>query len=94
MIWSVFESVSKSNCRFNAQHTFVDTVHSVRIREGFSRAIKIKGRSLSCMAQFKRSVADLKAKDNRLDYALIITIAKVEKFEITKHIGKVKRYVS
>jgi len=46
------------------------------------------------MAQFKRSVADLKAKDNRLDYALIITIAKVEKFEITKHIGKVKRYVS
>jgi len=31
VIWSVFEKVSQSNCRFNALHTLIVTVHSVRL---------------------------------------------------------------
>jgi hypothetical protein len=42
------------------------------------RAIKSMGRSLSVMAQLKRSFVDVKATENCLSHAIIIAIAKVE----------------
>jgi len=56
---------------------------------GFGRGIKRKGRPLSVMAQTKTSVVEVKARENCLAYALIIAIAKAEKSQNIKHIGKV-----
>jgi hypothetical protein len=79
LVLSVFENVSQSNSRFNALDTLVVNVHSVRMPVGFGkRAIKSKFRPLSVMAQFKRSVVEVKAEDKCLAKALIIAIAKVE----------------
>jgi len=47
---------------------------------GFGRfAIKSRGRPLSVMAHFKRSIVEVKAEENCLAYALIIENAKVDK---------------
>jgi hypothetical protein len=42
------------------------------------RAEKTKGRSLSVMAHLKRSIVEVKAKENCLAYALVIVIARVK----------------
>jgi len=68
----------QSNARFNALDTLVVTVHSVKMRAEFGRGIKTKGRPLSVMAQLKRSIVELKAKENCLAHAIIIAIAKLE----------------
>jgi len=48
---------------------------------GFGKCpIKSKGRTLSVKARFKRSVDEVKAKENCLDNALIIGIAKAENY--------------
>ena len=79
MIWSVFEKVSHSNSRFNALDTLIVNVNSVRMPVGFGKsAIKSKGRPLSVMARLKTSVVDVKAGENFLAHALIISIAKLE----------------
>jgi hypothetical protein len=44
---------------------------------GFGGGVKTKGRPLSGMAHLKRSIMEVKAKNNCLAHALIIAIAKV-----------------
>ena len=44
------------------------------------RAIKSKGRPLSVMAHLKTNVVKVQATDNCLAYAIIIAIARVEKY--------------
>jgi len=79
VIRSVFENVSQSNSMFDAMDTLVVTVHSVRMPVGFGkRAIKSRGRQLSLMAHFKISLVEVKAEENCLAYAIVISIAKVE----------------
>jgi len=79
VIWSVFEKVSQSNCRFNALGTLVITVHSVRMPGDFAKnLLKIRGRTVSVMAHLKRTIVEVKAKENSLACALVIAIAKVE----------------
>jgi len=79
VIWSVFEKVSQSNSRFSALDTLVVTVNSVRMPVGFGKsAIKSRGRPLSVMARLKTSIVEVKAEENCLAHALIISIAKVE----------------
>jgi len=78
VIWSVFEKVSQSNSRFNALDTLVVTLHSIKMSVGFVYGIKTKGRTLSVMAQLKKSIVELKAEENCLAYALRIAIARVD----------------
>jgi len=79
VIWSVFEKVSQSNTSFDALDTLVVTVHSVRMPVGFEKsAIKSRGRPLSVMAHLKTSIVKVKAEENCLAHALLISIAKVE----------------
>jgi len=79
VIWSVFEKVSQSNSRFDALYTLVVTVHSVRMTVGFGkRAIKSRGRPLSVMTHLNTSIGEVKAEENSLAHALVISIAKVE----------------
>jgi len=79
VIWSVFEKVSQSNSRFNALDTMIVNVNSVRMPVGFGkRAIKSRSRPLSVMARLKTSIVEVKAEENCLAHALIISIAKVE----------------
>ena len=59
--------------------TLVLTVHSVKMPVGFGRvALKSRGRPLSVMAHLKRSIVEVKAEENCLAHALIITIARVD----------------
>lgn len=77
-IWSVFEKVAQSNARFNALDNLVVEVNSVRMPVGFGRvAAKTKGRPLSIMAHFKRSITVVKPEENCLAHALIIAITKL-----------------
>jgi hypothetical protein len=76
VVWSVFEKVTQSNARFNALDQLIVEVHSVRMPIGFGGG-KTKGRPLSVMAHLKRSIVEVKAKNNCLAHALIIAIAGV-----------------
>jgi len=79
MIWSVFERVSQSNSRFNALDKLVLTVHSVKMPIGLGRcAMNSRGRPFSVMAHLKRSIVEVKAEENCLAHAPIITIARVD----------------
>ena len=65
MIWSVFETVSQSNSRFNALDTLVVNVHSVKMPLGFGGGgIKIMGRPVSVLAHLKKSIIQVKATEN------------------------------
>jgi len=78
VIWSVFEKVAQSNARFNALDKLVMIVHSVKMPIGFGGGcITTKGRTLEAIAHLKRSIVEVKAKENVLAYALIIGIAKL-----------------
>ena len=75
--WSVFEKVAQSNARFNAVDKLGMTVHSVKMPKGFGgESITTNGRTLEAMAQMKRSIVEVKAKENCLAHALIISIAR------------------
>ena len=79
VVWSVFEKVSQSNSRFDDLDTLVVTVHSVRMPIGFGKsAVKIRCRPLSVMTHLKTSIVEVKAEENCLAHALVISIAKVE----------------
>jgi len=85
VIWSVFEKASQSNSRFNALDTLVVNVNSVKMPVGFGKsAIKNTGRPLSVMACLKTSKVEVKAEENCLAHALIISIAKVENDPVYK----------
>jgi len=74
VIWSVFE---KSPSRILDK--LVVTVHSVRMPVGFRKsAIESRGRPLSVMSRLKTSIVEVKAEENCLDHALVISIATVE----------------
>jgi len=78
VIWSVFDKVSHSNARFNATDTLIVAVHSVTIPVAFGRvAIKRKSRPLATMAHLKRSVVEVRAEENCLAHALVITIVRL-----------------
>jgi hypothetical protein len=73
VLWSVFEKVTQTNARYTALDTLTFHVHSVRMPVGFGkRAEKTKGRSPSVMAHLKRSIVEVKAKENCLAQALVI----------------------
>jgi len=74
--WSVFEKVAQSNARFNALDLLVMVVHCVKMPVGFGRVIS-KGTKLETMVHLKRSIVEVKAEDNCLDHALIISNAKL-----------------
>ena len=61
VILSLVQKVSQSNARFNALDKLIMTVFSVRMPEGFGRAIKIRGGPLSVMAHLKTNVVEVKA---------------------------------
>ena len=47
VIWTVFQTVSQSNSRFNSLDTLVVTVHSVRMPVGFGKhALRSRGRPM------------------------------------------------
>ena len=75
-IWSVFEEVAQSNARFNAVDKLVMTVHSVKMPIGHGR-IATKGRPLEAMSHLKRSIVEVKARENCLAHVLIISFAKL-----------------
>jgi hypothetical protein len=77
VIWSVFAKVAQSNARFNALDRLVVTVHSVKMPIGNGLGIKAKGRQLETMVRLKRSIIEVKAAENCLAHALIISIARV-----------------
>jgi len=78
VIWSVFEKVAQSNDRFNALDNLIVEVHSIMMPVGFGKvAMKTKGRSLSVMAHWKRSIVEVKAEENCLAHALVIAVAKL-----------------
>jgi len=76
VIWSVLGKVAHSNARFNALDKLVMTVHSVKMQIGHRR-IATKVRPLETMAHLKRSIVEVKAEENCLAHALIISIAKL-----------------
>jgi hypothetical protein len=78
VIWSVFERVAQSNARFNALDTLTIVVHRVGIPVGFGR-VKTKGRPVDVMAHIKRSIIEVKAKENCLAHALVIATPKATK---------------
>ena len=79
VLWSVFEKLSQSNSRFDALDTLFVTVHSVRMPVSLGkRANKNRGRPFSVMAHLKTSIVEVKAEENCLAHALVISIAKVE----------------
>jgi len=77
MIWSVFETVSQSNSRFNALDTLVVNLHSVKMPVGFC-GIKTMGRPVSVLADLKKCIIQIKATENCLAHALIITISRID----------------
>ena len=78
VIWSVFGKVAQSNARFNALDKLVITVHSVKMPIGHGR-IATKGRPIEKIVHLKRSIVEVKAEENCLAHALIISIAKLTK---------------
>ena len=77
-LWSVFDKVTQSNARYQALDNLTFHVHSVGMPVGFGKkAEKSKGRPLSKMAQLKRSIVQVKAKENCLAHALVIAISRV-----------------
>jgi hypothetical protein len=80
VIWSMFEKVAQSNARFNALDRLIVVVHTVKMPVGFGRtAQRRKGRTVANLAHLKRSVIEVKAENNCLAHALIVTIARLEK---------------
>ena len=77
VLWILFDKVTQSNARYQALDTLTFHVHSVGIHVGFGKAETSKGIPLSTMAHLKRSIVEVKAKDNCLAHALVIAIARV-----------------
>jgi hypothetical protein len=73
--WKLFEKVTQSNARFNAQDPLVVTVHSVKMPLGSGRGVKTEGRQLDAL---KRSIVRVNADTNCLAHALVIAIARLE----------------
>ena len=77
ILCSVFEKVTQSNARYQALDTLTFHVHSVGMPVGFGKAETSKGRTLSMTAHIKRSIVEVKAKENCLAQALVIAVARV-----------------
>ena len=78
VIWSVFDKVSQSNAKFNAQDTLIVTVHSVTMLVRFGGdGMKRKGRPLATMAHLKCRMVEVGAEENCLAHALVIAIARL-----------------
>ena len=69
--------MSQSNSRYNALDKLFVTVHSVRMPVGFGGCVKTMGKTISVMAHLKESIVEVKAADNSLVHALIITISRL-----------------
>ena len=77
VLWSVFEKVTQSNARYQAVDTLTLHVHSIGKPTGFGKAETSKGRPVSTMAYLKKSIVEVKAKENCLAHALVIAVAKL-----------------
>ena len=76
VLWGVLEK--ETNARYQALDTLTFHVHSLKMSVGFGkRAEKSIGRPLSVIAQFKRSVLEVKAEENCLANTLVIAVAKM-----------------
>jgi hypothetical protein len=76
--WSVFVKVTQSNARYQALDTLTFHMHSVGMPVGFGEnAETSRGRPMSTMAHLKRGIVEVKAKENCLAHALVITIARL-----------------
>jgi len=76
VIWSVLGKVAQSNARFNVLDKLVLTVQSVKMPIGHGR-IATNGRPLETMAHLKRNIVEVKAEENCLAHAKIISIARL-----------------
>jgi hypothetical protein len=56
VVLGVWEKVTQSNSRFNALDTVVLEVYSLRMPVGFCWSIKNRGRPLTVIAHFKKSI--------------------------------------
>ena len=54
VILNVWQKVTQSNSRFNALYKLVLEVHSVKMRVGFRRNMKSKGKPLYVLAHLKK----------------------------------------
>ena len=70
VLWSVFDKVTQSNARYQALDTLTFHVHSVETETS-------KGRTMSAMAQLKRSIVEVKAKENCPEHELVIAVVRV-----------------
>ena len=78
VIWSVLGKVAPSNARFNVLDKLIMTVHSEKMPIGHGGGgIASKGRQLETMVHLKWSIVEVKAEENCLAHALIISIAKL-----------------
>ena len=77
VLWILFDKVTQSNARYQALDTLTFHVHSVGIHVGFGKAETSKGKPVSTMVHLKRSIVEVKAKDNCLAHALVIAVARV-----------------
>ena len=57
--------------------TLILEIHSVKMKVGFGKAIKTKGRPLVTLANLKRSMVKVKSETNFLAHALIFAIARI-----------------
>ena len=79
----MFEKVAQTNTRFHAMISLVMVVHSVRMPVGFGRtALRTKSRYMANMVHLKSIIIEVKAENNCLAHALIITITRMNKYPI------------
>ena len=78
VLWSVFDKVTQSNATYQAVDNLTFHVHSIGMPVGLGKkAEKSKGRPLSKTAHLKRSIVEVKARDNCLVHALVIAVARL-----------------
>jgi aromatic ring hydroxylase len=74
----VFEKERQSNARYQPLGTVTFHVHSVEMLLGFcKKAVTSKGRPFCNMTHIKKSIVEVKVKENSLAKALVIVAAKV-----------------
>ena len=80
VLWIEIEKFSLSNSRFNALNTLVVSVDSVWMPVVFGKhTITSRSRTLSVLAHLKKIIMEVKAEENCLPHAWLITISKVDK---------------
>jgi hypothetical protein len=74
VIMSVVERVCHSNANFKSTDILKVKLDCVKVLQGHGR-VKSKGRAVSTLSHLKRSIVEVKSRDNCLVHALVIGIA-------------------